>query len=167
MKPTVIFLQDLTLLLISFATSVLVLIIGFDYNPFTDDFRTQVGTHTYYSGSIYFFPIFTLLTFLLFFIRQVASRSTSNISNTIAFLSGAIFIITIAFLNHFLKPFSRADAFALPGNRPGTELHKKEDIVDGTKEISTMINLGMSLQVLVGIALTYLLYRWIKPRFNR
>ncbi|ANE51006.1 hypothetical protein [Flavisolibacter tropicus] len=165
-RPIPPIFKDLLWLGISFLLSVLLLKIVLNYNLFSGVAIAMEGSHITYPALLYFVPVFLLLSFVVFFIRQTTLRFSRKWTNGILVLTGAFFIITVALLNDFLGQFNTGTS-GWTSYPPLSGLPEEETITARDTTLTNLIFIGKVLQIIVGVALLFITYKWGRQRSSR
>ena len=107
-------------------------------------------------------PLFLLITFILYFIREIRTSFSRTLPNIILFVTGLLLIVMLAFLNkQFIRLGTTMGGWTIyPPLSALPEVQHRGSILNPAASVVT--NTLTVLQMVVTIALLYSAFRWGK-----
>lgn len=159
-KPSLRILKELLWLAITFIAAILICYLLFDSDPRGVVLNLQMhDTYFVISRAIIILPVFLLLTFVLYFIKEIRNKFSRTVPNTIVLVSGLLLIIFLVFVNKSLIVLGINSGWTAYPPLP----MMPESAPEGPKLnpfAGRLVNAFTVLQILVTVALLYATFQW-------
>jgi heme/copper-type cytochrome/quinol oxidase subunit 1 len=158
-------LTELLWLAVSFVVTALIcrLVFFWDLRQGTLDLHLH-DTYFVFTASTIIVPMFLLVTFALYFTREIRNRFSKTLPNIILLASGLVLIVLIVFVNkEFIRLGTRSVGWTMyPPLSALTQIEPGN--VKPDPFVAVVANALTVLQILVTVALLYATYHWGKWR---
>ena len=153
-------LTELLWLAIAFIAAALICYFPFDSNARGILLDLQMhDTYFVISRATIIPPVFLLLTFVLYFIKEIRKRFSRKVPNTIVLISGLLLIVLLAFINKSIIVLGTNYGWtAYPPLSMIPELGPKGAVLNPSA--ARLANALTVLQILVTVALLYVVFHW-------
>ena len=159
-KPSLPILRELLWLAIAFIAAALICYLLFDWDArgaIVDPQRSD--TYFVISTATIVPPIFLLVTFVLYFIKEISNRFSKTVPNTILLITGLLLIILLAFVNKSIIVLGTNYGWtAYPPLSMVPELGSEGPELNPFAAVLT--NVLTVLQIMVTVALLYAVFHW-------